>query len=709
MREAGNTSRRLLRPDSSIALIEGVGPKRAAILEAAGLLTVSDLLYHLPSRYEDWRELKLIRDLHPGATVTVVGELSLLSERPMPRAFRRRLVTGWLTDSGGDRVRLVWFNLPAYMREKLHVGRQVIAHGKVSAGQEGALEMVHPELHLVLDGAAPPALRAIYGSPAPRIGQRLFAKLVNRALDEAADRFEGAVPADERERLGLPPLSQALRSLHNPPDDAAIDDLNAGRTAAHRALAFDEMFAFQLALAIERYRAAERAGIAHRGDGALTSTFLATLPFRPTKSQSRAIAEIGDDMAGARQMNRLLMGDVGSGKTVVALWAVLRAVECGHQAAFMAPTELLAEQHYRTFEKLGASLGVAAGLLSGKVTGARRSALLKGLASGAIRLVFGTHALIQREVRFRDLGIAIVDEQHRFGVFERARLKGLGPRADMLLMTATPIPRSLAHTLFANLELSLLDELPAGRAPIATRIFAEDELEDVHRLVRSEVERGNRAYYVVPLIEAEEEDAAPAVAATAERLREGSLNGLRLGTMHGRMRPDDKERMMRNFRDDAIDVLVSTTVVEVGIDVPEATVMVVLAAEHYGLAQLHQLRGRVGRGAAPSWCCLVASREAGRDARSRLEVLARTSSGAEIARADLESRGPGDLLGVRQTGPIPLRFAGFIHDLSMIEDARVLAQEYLARDPGLEAAPARGARMAIRRMLEAGFSLGDVG
>jgi ATP-dependent DNA helicase RecG len=375
----------------------------------------------------------------------------------------------------------------------------------------------------------------------------------------------------------------------------------------------------------------------------------------------------------------------------------------------MAPTELLAEQHYRTFEKLGASLGVRAGFLSGRVSGAKRTGLLKGLATGAIDLVFGTHALIQREVRFRDLSLAVIDEQHRFGVFERARLKGLGPRADMLLMTATPIPRSLAHTLFASLELSLLDEVPAGRAPITTRIFAEDELEEVHRLVRREVEQGNRAYYVVPLIEAGREDEAPAVAATAERLREGSLNGLRLGTMHGRMRPDEKERVMRDFRDGALDVLVSTTVVEVGIDVPEATVMVVLAAERYGLAQLHQLRGRVGRGAAPSWCCLVASREASRDARSRLELLAKTSSGAEIARADLELRGPGDLLGARQTGPIPLRFAGFIHDLSMIEDARSLAQEYLARDPGLEAASARGARAAIRRMLEAGFSLADVG
>jgi len=709
MSETRVTSARLLRPDSAIATLEGVGPKRAAILEAAGLRTVGDLFYHLPARYEDWRDLKLIHELRPGDAVTIAGELSALSGRPMPRAFRRRLVTAKLTDPAGDHIRLVWFNLPSYMQEKLQPGCRVIAHGKVTLAQEGALEMVHPELHLTSDGPAPPALRAIYGSPASQIGQRLFAKLVNRALDETGTRFEGAVPGQERERFALAPIDEALRALHNPSNDAVIDDLNTGRTAAHRTLAFDEMFAFQLALAVERQRAAKRSGIAHAGPGPLTSKFLEVIPFRPTQSQSRAIAEIGDDMARARQMNRILMGDVGSGKTVVALWAALRSIECGHQAAFMAPTELLAEQHYRTFAKLGASLGVATGFLSGKVTGGARAAVLKGLAAGTIQLVFGTHALIQDEVRFRDLSLAIIDEQHRFGVFERARLKGLGPRADMLLMTATPIPRSLTHALFANLDLSLLDELPAGRTPITTRIFSADQLEEVNRLVRDEVRQGNRAYYVVPLIEAEENDTVPAVTATAERLRQGSLNGLSVGTMHGRMRPDEKERVMRQFRDGVIDVLVSTTVVEVGIDVPEATAMVVLSAERYGLAQLHQLRGRVGRGDAPSWCFLVASREAAGDSRSRLEVLAKTSGGAEIARADLELRGPGDLLGARQTGPLPLRFAGLIHDLSMIEDARLLANDCLARDPRLEAPSAGGARMAIRRMLEAGFSLGDVG
>ena len=699
----------LLRADSPITQLDGVGPKRAEIFEAAGLRTVVDLLYHLPLRYEDWRDIKAMHDLRPGATVTIVGELSDLSRRPMPRAFRRRLVTAKLTDSAGDRIRLVWFNLPSYMDEKLQAGVCVIAHGKVTEGQEGVWEIVHPELYLASDGAAPPALRAIYGSPAVQIGQRLFAKLIDRALDAVAERIEGAIPVEERERLGLPAPGAVLRALHHPAEDAIADELNRGRTIAHRALAFDEMFAFQLALALERRRAEKRAAIAHRGGKTLSGKFLGAIPFRLTNAQSRAIGEIEDDMARAQQMNRILMGDVGSGKTAVALWAALRAVECGHQAAFMAPTELLAEQHYRTFERLGAALGITAGFLSGKITGAKRSAMLEGLASGEIRLVFGTHALIQEQVRFRDLSLAIIDEQHRFGVFERARLKDLGPRADMLLMTATPIPRSLTHALFANLALSVLDELPTGRPPIMTRVFSESELDEVDERVRSEVEHGNRAYYVVPRIETDDDEETPAVEATAERLREGALNGFKLGTLHGRMRPEDKERVMRQFRDGALDVLVATTVIEVGIDVPQATAIVLMAAERYGLAQLHQLRGRVGRGEAPSWCFLVTSREVSADALSRLEMLATTASGAEIARADLELRGPGDLLGARQTGPLPLRFAGFIKDVSMIEKARILADQCLAHDSNLESPSARGARQAISRMLEAGFSLGDVG
>jgi ATP-dependent DNA helicase RecG len=387
---------------------------------------------------------------------------------------------------------------------------------------------------------------------------------------------------------------------------------------------------------------------------------------------------------------------------------MIRAVECGRQAAMMAPTELLAEQHYRGFARVCGQLGVKSALLTGSVTGAARSAILRGLASGEIRAVFGTHALIQDRVRMRELALAVIDEQHRFGVFDRAKMKALGPKANLLMMTATPIPRSLAMSLFANLDVSFLDELPAGRTPIATEIYLEDEIARVHESLRAELAAGGRAYYVVPLVEGDE-DEARSVAATATRLGKGAFRGARIGTMHGRMGAVEKDRAMREFRDGATDILVCTTVVEVGIDVPEATMIVVLAAERYGLAQLHQLRGRVGRGDKASRCCIVASNDADASAMERLAVMRECTTGAAVADADLRLRGPGDLLGARQSGALPLRFVHLIRDRRTIERARTMAEQWLRRDPTLASPESDGARAAVRKMLALGFSLGDVG
>jgi ATP-dependent DNA helicase RecG len=404
----------------------------------------------------------------------------------------------------------------------------------------------------------------------------------------------------------------------------------------------------------------------------------------------------------------MLMGDVGSGKTLVAFWAMLRAHECGYQAAMMAPTELLAEQHFRSFERWCGKLGVKGALLTGRVIGKERVEILRGLASGEIAMVFGTHALIQEKVRIRELAVGVIDEQHRFGVFDRAKLKALGPRANLLMMTATPIPRSLAMTLFANLDISFLDELPPGRAPIATEVYADEDLARVHVELAAEIDAGGRAYYVVPFIDGED-DEAKSVAATAGRLAKGPLRRARIGTMHGRMSAAEKDRAMRDFRDGAIDLLVCTTVVEVGIDVPEATVIVVEAAERYGLAQLHQLRGRVGRGESPSRCCLLASRDAEEPGLARLELMRECTTGAAVAEADLKLRGPGDLLGSRQTGALPLRFVHLIRDLRTIERARKMADELLRRDPSLNSAESQHAREALKKMLALGFSMGDVG
>jgi ATP-dependent DNA helicase RecG len=440
----------------------------------------------------------------------------------------------------------------------------------------------------------------------------------------------------------------------------------------------------------------------------LTKQFIETIPFRFTGAQTRTIEEIEKDLAAPRQMNRILIGDVGSGKTAVAFWAMLKAVESGAQALMMAPTELLAEQHHRSFENLCATLGVRSALLTGRLSGQPRAAILRDLQRGTLPVVFGTQALIQENVRVAKLGLGIVDEQHRFGVFDRAKLKALGAQANVLMMTATPIPRSLAMSLFANLDVSVLDELPPGRTPVRTEIFPEERLAEIDSMVESEIAGGRRAYYVLPLIDNDEED-LKTVTAMAARLEKRILKGARVATLHGRMRSVEKDRVMREFRDGNINVLVSTTVVEVGIDVPEATMIVIIAAERYGLAQLHQLRGRVGRGRDASRCCLVLSRDADETAQARLQVMIDCVTGNQVAHADLEMRGPGDLLGSRQTGALPLRFLRFIKDPMMIQRAREMAEEWLKKDPQLTNAASSGAKVALKKMLNLGFSLADVG
>jgi ATP-dependent DNA helicase RecG len=696
-----------LELSSLVAGLPGIGPKRAAALEARGIVTASDLIFHLPARYQDWRERTPAKDLRPGIVAVVEGDLGKIVERPMRGSRWRSLASGWL-DVGGRRIRLVWFNLPAYMRGYLPGGQRVLVRGRVTAssddGREDQIEILQPEVHSLAHGDPKP-IRPVYRLPTI-VGQRLFAGIVARVLEEAGASIPGAVPAEIRGEL--PSIREALAYLHRPPPDADFDALAGGESSGHRALAFDELFVFELALSIERVRSARRAGIALNGARNLSNRLTNDLPFPLTSSQSRAIEEIDVDLKRPGQMNRMLMGDVGAGKTLVAFWAMLRATECGYQAAMMAPTELLAEQHYRGFDRWCRPLGVRSALLTGRVAGKERAEILRELANGEISIVFGTHALIQEKVKIRELALGVIDEQHRFGVFDRAKLKALGPRANLLMMTATPIPRSLAMSLFANLDVSFLDELPPGRTPITTEVYADEDLDNVHRGVAAEIAASGRAYYVVPFIDGED-DEAKAVSATAVRLAKGMLRGARIGTMHGRMGGAEKDRVMREFRDGAIDLLVCTTVVEVGIDVPEATVMVVDSAERYGLAQLHQLRGRVGRGEKPSLCCLVASRDVDEAGRERLELMRECTTGAEVAEADLKLRGPGDLLGSRQSGALPLRYIHLIRDMRTIERARKMADDWLGRDPSLASAQSEGARLALSKMLALGFSMGDVG
>jgi len=681
---------------SSLSEIPGIGPKRTAALRERGLATAGDLLLNFPSRYLDWRHLKPIRDVLPGEIATVAGRLSGLAERPMRGSRWRRLLTGWLQDGQGGKIRVVWFNAPPHLRERFGAAAEALVQGKVSRGSDGRMEILHPEVHLI--GQDPPqALQPSY-RVGESIGQRLARSAVNHAL-EAADDLPAALPEEFRLRLGLPSIAQAMRYLHQPPADADAQALQSGQTPAHQALASDELFAFELALEIDRKRAQQFPGFAFKAGSALADRFIAGLPFGLTGAQRRALDDIGADMARPEQMNRLLMGDVGSGKTVVALWAVLKAVEHGFQAAVMAPTELLVEQHHATFQRLCGTLGVQAGLLCGNLPAPRRREVLAWLRSGKPGVVFGTHALIQRTVEIPRLGLAVIDEQHRFGVFDRIRLRALGPQSDMLLLSATPIPRSLARVLLSNLEVTMLDERPAGRPPITTRLVVEGALEPVWRMVRDEAAKGNRAYCILPLIESDDQQEL-AVTSAASELQKGALAGLKVGVMHGRLAGADKDRVMRNFRDGSLQVLVSTTVIEVGIDVPAATTMVIIGAQRYGLAQLHQLRGRIGRGTEPSYCYLVVGGQADEGARNKLKVLVEKISGAEIAQADLELRGPGDLFGSRQAGPLPLRFAHWMRDFDTILTLRNLATEWLRRDPDLKTERSRGARLALGRLLD---------
>jgi ATP-dependent DNA helicase RecG len=688
---------------ADIATLSGVGPLRGAALRARQIATLMDALMHLPYRYEDLRRRDEVTTLRPGTTAVLEGALQNVADRPMPGRWSRRMATAFLKQASGKGIRVVWFNLRS---GSLPVGEPLILSGRVTLAPNGTPELVHPEIYRLRNGGVP-AIRPIYSLPA-EVSQRLFASMIGQALQHGIHANLDAIAPELRRRQNLREIIHAFRYLHQPPSEANLEQLQSAETAAHRALAFDEMFTFQLALARERARLQTRTGAALNGDARLTAALRAILPFAPTESQTRAINEISAELAGPSQMNRILIGDVGSGKTLVAFHAALRAIESGWQAAIMAPTELLAEQHFANFNQMCGPLGITAALLTGKVSASERARLLRALRRGDLPVAFGTHALIQEGVAMRRLGIAIIDEQHRFGVFDRARLMALGSQANVLLMTATPIPRSLAMALFRNLKVSSLDELPPGRAPLTTEVVNEDARASVDARVRAELERGRRAYYVLPLIEGEQDD-PDSVVATAKRLQAGPLSQFAIGILHGRMRPAEKDRVMRQFRDGTVQVLVSTTVVEVGIDVPQATIIVIVAAERYGLAQLHQLRGRVGRGAEASRCCLVVSRSAGAQTRGRIERLARCRSGAEVAELDLQMRGPGDLFGARQTGALPLRFASFIRDFALIQRAGDLAQEWLQRDPELATAESDGARGALARMLDSGFSLGDVG
>ncbi len=684
-----------LTPASPLGDLRGVGPARARLLAGAGFHTVGDLLFHLPSRYEDRSTVSRAADAAPGETATFRGRLSRMT-RVRLRRRGLSLVRG-LLDDGSASLPVAWFNRP-YLATQVDEGAEYLLHGTVRLGKGGAPELLNPSCERAAAALHSGRVVAVYGG-AGELGPALLRRLVAdvlAAVEPAADVPE-PLPAALRARHGLPPLGAALARLHAPEEGADAAALNARDTPEHRRLVYGELLELQLALARLRERQVRRRqGFRYTVDDRVRAVASEVLPFSLTAAQKRVLREIVDDLAEPYPMLRLLQGDVGSGKTIVAALALVVALESGLQGAFMAPTELLAEQH---FARLGVLLGGRWRLGLATASNPELPAVRAALAAGEVDLAVGTHALIQQGVAFARLGLAVIDEQHRFGVVQRQVLQAKGERPDVLVMTATPIPRSLALTAYGDLALSVLDELPPGRRPVATEVAPAGRRAEVYRRLREELLSGDgRAFVVCPLIEDSDAVDAASVEATAERVRR-ALAPLPCAVLHGRMDAAGRDRVVGDFAAGRARVLVATTVIEVGVDVPEATVMVIESGERFGLAQLHQLRGRVGRSRRPSRC-VVLHGKLGDEARRRLEVLAATNDGFRIAEADLEIRGPGDLLGTRQSGLPALRAADLARHGRWLEEARRDAQEVLprlGRDPEYAALAARVERLVEDR------------
>ncbi len=649
-------------------------------LAARGLLTLQDLWLHLPRQYEDRTALAAIRQLQPGVAVQVEGKVEAVE-----RGFRYRpMLRVALCDESRGTLVLRFFHFRAQQAAQFAPGTRVRAFGTPRPGQHG-LEMVHPSYRILGEGehALGEGLDPVYPE-IEGIGPANLRKLIGLALERLPDAETlELLPADVRDGLRLPGLREALLTLHRPPRDADVAALQVGLHPAQRRLALEELLAHQLSLRRQRIALQQQGAQPLRGKGTLVKRLRASLPFALTGAQERVYAQVRDDLALPRPMLRLVQGDVGSGKTVVAAMAALLAVESGRQAALMAPTELLAEQHLANLRGWLEPLGVRVCWLAGKVTGKARAQALGEVASGAAQVVVGTHALMQEGVAFHDLALAIVDEQHRFGVHQRLALRDKGRRdavPHQLVMTATPIPRTLAMSAYADLDVSAIDELPPGRTPVTTIALAAERRPELIERIRKACAEGRQAYWVCTLIDDSDEVVAQAAQSTFEALT-AALPNLRIGLVHGRQKAAEKQATMRAFKQGELGLLVATTVIEVGVDVPNASLMVIENAERLGLAQLHQLRGRVGRGSAASSCVLLYQSPLSAMARERLDTLRRSNDGFEIAEKDLQLRGPGELLGTRQTGLAAFRLADLSRDADLLPRVHALADELLQSSP----------------------------
>ncbi|MEO8049633.1 MAG: ATP-dependent DNA helicase RecG [Acidobacteriota bacterium] len=668
--------------------LKGVGPARAAMLEAKGLKVVEDLLTYAPFRYEDRSNVKSLRDLAPGEMATVLAEV----RSTKVSGFRRRnlgLFEATFTDASRGVLAGKWFH-GAYLADVLAPGQKIALYGKVEFDTySGHLAMMHPEYEILADdedgdtslhtGRIVPVYEA-----AGKVATRALRTLLHRILESIAPLRDDPVPEHVRAQLKLPDRWTAIRELHFPPPDSDLRVLNAFRSPSQYRLIFEEFFWLECGLELKRAKARLQPGIAFSLTDRVRERVKEMLPFRPTGAQKRVLAEIAHDMSQPHPMYRLLQGDVGSGKTLVAAEAAIIAIENGYQVTVLAPTEILATQHYFYFKKLFQKLDYVTILVTGSTPARDKVKLKKLAAAGLAHVVVGTHALLEADMEFKRLGLAIVDEQHRFGVEQRQALldKGAekGTPPDVVVMTATPIPRTLALTIYGDLDVSVIDELPPGRKPIVTSHVTEDKVEQVYSFLKKQIALGRQAYVVYPVIEESETLAMKAAQKMHQHLSDLVFPDLEVGLLHGRMAAADKEAAMEKFQRGLTKILVSTTVIEVGVDVPNASVMVIEQAERFGLAQMHQLRGRVGRGAEQSYCILVTSKMS-ELARERIRTLVDSGDGFYIAEMDMKLRGPGEFFGTRQSGLPALQIGSIVRDADVLEVARNEAAAFVAHPP----------------------------
>ena len=710
-----------------IRFAKGVGPQRASTLQRLGIETVEDALWTVPWRYEDRSVMTPIGQLVPGMVTAVCGTVVKNSAK-RTRNRRFTVLEIGLEDQTG-RLQAVFFNQP-YLEQIFAVGKSIMMSGRVIAGRQGWMvprmdvsqyevvgEGTESTLHV---GRIVPIYHETKGWTS-----RQMRVLMRGLVDEHAADLQDILPVPIRARQRLLPVQEAVVQIHFPKAGADLAALELGKSPVHRRLAFEELFLLQMALAArQRSVQVEKKRLHFNPRTPLLDKLGRVLPFTLTTAQDQVIREIFRDMIAPRPMNRLVQGDVGSGKTVVALHAIVLACGSGYQAALMAPTEILAEQHYRNLSPLLHSLGVNAALLRGSDNAATKKNQIAHLASGRIQVAIGTHALIQKGVAFKSLGLAVVDEQHKFGVLQRKTLieKGYGP--DVVVLTATPIPRTLAMTVYGDLDVSIIHTLPPGRKPVRTFLFGEAQRRRAYQILRDELQNKRQVYVVYPLVEESEKTDLQAAIQGAERLQEGELKEFRVGVLHGRMKQADKEAVMTDFTEGKIQVLVATTVIEVGVDVPNATVMMIEHAERFGLAQLHQLRGRVGRAGYQSYCLLMAAtmgrnktlpgkrptgnQESASLVKERLEALVRSNDGFVIAEEDLRIRGPGEFFGFRQWGMPEFRVANIVRDGDLLHQARLEAFSLLKQDPQLTASAHQGIKEAMLRKWQKKLELGSI-